>query len=78
MSIRPDRSTWRIEPRLVAKQGQPLRRFAFDITIRFSDGIFLEDHNCHEGVMRFGTPDEFCDFLTEQITRNESEYPASP
>jgi hypothetical protein len=75
MGIRPDRSTWRIEPRVVAMQGQLLKRFAFDITIRFSDGIFLEDHNCDDGVMHFDTPDELRTFLVEQIRLNESKFP---
>jgi hypothetical protein len=84
LGIRPDRSSWRIEPRRVRarrvyeKSSTPLTGFAVDLSVRFSDGgnsAFLEDHNSSrpKDVMRFGTMDDLCTFLTEEIKRNHAD-----
>jgi hypothetical protein len=72
--IRADRSTWGIEPRFTRKSSsQPLTGFALDISMRFSDGVFLTDHNS-EGTMHFDSVEELCEFLTAQITRNYTKH----
>jgi len=72
-SIPADRSTWAVAPRYVSKKGpKPLKGFALDVTMRFSTGVFLQDHN-GEATMHFDTVEALCEFLTEQIKRNYAE-----
>jgi hypothetical protein len=74
--IRRDRDTWGIERRYTAeKGGKPLKGFALDVTMRFSAGAFLTDHNDNgAGTMHFDTVEELCEFLTEQITLNYTKH----
>jgi hypothetical protein len=72
--IRPDRPSWDLAPRFKDKRtGKPLTRFALDLSIRFSDGVWVTDFNSNKGLLRFGNAEELCEFLTEKIKRHDVE-----